>query len=89
MLPSGVEESGLHLLRDARPEIRDRAEQGCPDDAAPAETPSHPSHLVSGRYPVCDFLFQGGPCGVLASVQAFVLKMLLFECPHGAGGGLR
>lgn len=35
MFPSGVEKSGLHLLRDARPEIRHRAEQGCPDDAAP------------------------------------------------------
>ncbi|TWW57963.1 probable ubiquitin carboxyl-terminal hydrolase MINDY-4 [Takifugu flavidus] len=32
---------------------------------------------------------KGGPCGVLASVQAFVLKMLLFECPHGIDTGLQ
>lgn len=31
---------------------------------------------------------QGGPCGVLASVQAFVLKNLLFERVHSRNAGL-
>ena len=29
------------------------------------------------------FFFQGGPCGVLAAVQAFVLKHLLFGGKKG------
>uniref|UniRef100_A0A3B5B5R6 Ubiquitin carboxyl-terminal hydrolase MINDY n=1 Tax=Stegastes partitus TaxID=144197 RepID=A0A3B5B5R6_9TELE len=32
---------------------------------------------------------KGGPCGVLASVQAFVLKKLLFENPESGNAGLQ
>lgn len=35
------------------------------------------------------FIFQGGPCGVLACVQAFVLKNLLFESLHSSDTGLQ
>lgn len=38
---------------------------------------------------LCIFIFKGGPCGVLASVQAFVLKKMLFEDPESVDAGPR
>lgn len=35
-------------------------------------------------YATHTYILQGGPCGVLASVQAFVLKNLLFESIHSS-----
>lgn len=55
--------------------------------AAPTRRPC--DLVFSKRHPVCVLTFKGGPCGVLASVQALVLKMLLFECPHGVDSGLQ
>ena len=57
MFSSWVEKSGFHLLRDAWPEIRNCAEQGCRNDAAPQK---YVLHVIWFSDAILWFHFLGG-----------------------------
>lgn len=78
-----MEESGLHIFRHLRLEIWPLAEEGC---LICAVNINCLGFLINAEAHM--FNSQGGPCGVLASVQAFVLKNLLFESIHSRDAGL-
>lgn len=78
-----MEESGLHIFRRLPLEIRPLAEEGC---ILCAVNINDLGSLINAKAHMLNL--QGGPCGVLASVQAFVLKNLLFESIHSRDAGL-
>lgn len=78
-----MEDSGLHIFRRLRLEIWPLAEEGC---LLCAVNVNCLGSFINAKTHMLNL--QGGPCGVLASVQAFVLKNLLFESIHCRDAGL-
>lgn len=79
-----MEESGLYIFGCLALEIWPAAEEGCLHYAVNVNCLRF---LINARVHMLNL--QGGPCGVLACVQAFVLKNLLFESIQDRNAGLK
>lgn len=77
-----MEESGLDIFRRLPLEIWPASEQGCFHCHVNVNCLGF---LINIRAHILNL--QGGPCGVLACVQAFVLKNLLFESIQDRNAG--